>query len=69
MEYSGIAPTPSLKSRHMDFKTRIRCPKGNECFEAGESFCYCKELHRRSAYDEARERRGLAPLYCPPSMR
>ena len=53
----------------MRLKTRMQCPDCKERFEAGKSVCYCEELHRRRTYDEERARRGLLPLYRPPSMR
>jgi hypothetical protein len=52
----------------MRLKTRMQCPDCKERFEAGKSVCYCEELHRRRTYDEERARRGLLPLYRPPSM-
>ena len=63
-----------FKRRHLDCKMRIRppgirCPKCHQRIEADKGVCDCKELHRRSAYDEARARRKLVPLYRPPNMR
>jgi hypothetical protein len=51
----------------MTFKTRMQCTECKEHCEAGK--CYCEELRRRRAYDAERARRGLVPLYRPPSMR
>lgn len=31
--------------------------------------CLCAELERRRAYDAVRARKGLAPLFRPPSLR
>jgi hypothetical protein len=51
----------------MTFKARLQCPECKEHREAGK--CYCEELRRHKAYDTERARRGLVPLYRPPSMR
>jgi len=53
----------------MTFKARTQCPECRERCEPGTSRCFCEELQRRKSYDEERARRGLAPLYRPPSMR
>jgi hypothetical protein len=49
----------------MTLKACMQCPACKERCE----HCFCEELQRRRAYDEERARRGLAPLYRPPSMR
>ncbi len=64
-----MAAVPCLNAAPMGFKTRMQCPRCHERLEAGTGSCYCNELHRRTAYDQERERRGLVPLYRPPSMR
>jgi hypothetical protein len=66
MECIGIAAAPHFKVAHMSLKNRMQCPECKERFEQRENSCYCKELHRRRAYDEERVRRGLIPLYRPP---
>ncbi len=35
----------------------------------GRAHGLCEELKRRRAYDAVRARKGLVPLYRPPSMR
>ena len=74
MEHNAVAAAPSAKAAHTGcahsgFKTRLQCPDCKERFEAGKGMCYCNELHRRTAYDQERARKGLAALYRPPSMR
>jgi hypothetical protein len=67
IEHSAAAA--AQETVHVGLKLRMQCPECKERFEAGKRFCYCNELHRRRFYDEERERRGLTPLYRPPSMR
>jgi hypothetical protein len=69
MERSAIAATRFPPAAQMTFKARLQCPACKECIGPRKGACYCEELHRRKAYDKARARRGLAPLYRPPSMR
>ena len=69
MERSAMAATRFPHAAHPTFKARLHCPACKERIGPGKGACYCEELHRREAYDQVRARRGLAPLYRPPSMR
>ena len=65
--HSAVANTMRLKATQS--RLRVQCPECRDQYEPDKSACYCGELNRRKAYDDARRCRGLVPLYHPPSKR
>jgi hypothetical protein len=68
---SAVASESAVRATapHAPLARRVQCAACKERVEIASGACYCRELDRRTAYDAERQRRGLIPLYRPPSMR